>query len=722
MSRTILSRATAAAAVTVGSALLFNIQPLTGRLLLPHFGGSAAVWIVCLGAFQALLLAGYAYAAWLCRRPFRLQWILHLAFLGAALFWPGWDWILRGPFGPTAPALQVLLAVVAGPGPAYVALAAGATLVQFWLGRREGGAVYRLYALSNAGALAGLLAYPFLLEPFFPLSLQIAGWRIGFFLYAVGIGLFGWFTLGGGVTVVPDGSNQRIPFSEKGRNSVFPWPGLAWWAFPAFSAFLLTSTTASLTLDVVPMPLLWVVLLAVFLLSYIGGFSRRGELHRKGWALLALAAAVFHGVLRSLGETGLAWNLAAGVLLLFFGGLFIHGWLYHLRPEPERLPDYYLGIAGGGAVGGLSAALGAPLLFSDVYEYPLAAGVLALLACLGMEEKLAEDFRFKNRRISWIVLGLLLALGVTATWKRGRGVRFRSRNFYGVVRIEESEIRDPYGAAIGRLRALVHGRTTHGAQALAPGFRERPTLYYGPGGGGLPIVACPKRREGQPVRVGMVGLGVGTLALYGRAGDRYRFYEIDPQVIALARDPKWFTFLAASEAEIEIVEGDGRLSLEQEVRSGDPGWDVLIVDAFSGDAVPLHLLTREAVALCLERLAPGGVVAFHVSNRYVDLLPLLKAQAVAAGVSFWIWGNLTRDSLEAESRWVAMAREPQPWWRSEGAVVEIPSARIPAFPVVTDEYGSVTPLVDWGRRTMERYVADARARRKKAEWIPGLAP
>jgi len=720
MNRSAFSRWTGAVAVAVGSALLFNVQPLTGRILLPQYGGGAAVWIVCLAAFQSLLLAGYAYAVWLSRCPVRLQPLLHLILLGAALFWPGWRWIRQGPLLTAPPAVQVLLAVAAGPGPAYVALAAGTTLIQSWLSRREGGAVYRLYALSNAGALIGLLAYPLVIEPWFALSFQVASWRFLFFLYTASVGLIGWAALG---TAEPASSPASRPGSPSGGTEVrlIPsWAPVGWWGLPALSAFLLTATTASLTLDVAPMPLLWVVLLGVFLVSYIFGFSRRGEATLEGWAILALFAVGFQAALRAMGVVGLVWNLLAGVSLLLFGGLFVHGWLYRLRPEPERLPLFYLGLACGGAAGGLLAALGAPLLVRDVYEYPLAGMGLALLAAV----RLASGRTGKDRRriggIAWALLGFLLVLWAVASWRQGQGVRFRSRNFYGVVRIEESDLRDRSGGSLGRVRLLVHGRTSHGMQALAPGFREEPTLYYGPGGGGWPIIGSPKRRAGQPIRVGMVGLGVGTLAMYGRPGDLYRFYEIDPQVVALARDPRWFTFLAESEATIEIVEGDARLSLEREARVGEEGWDILIVDAFSGDAVPLHLLTREAVALCLQRLAPGGVVAFHVSNRYVDLLPLLKAQAESLGAAFWAWGNLTQRPLEAESRWAALAREPQPWWRAEEDVVAIPLSRIPAWRVVTDERGSVTPLVDWGRRTMERYVAEERARRRRAPWPSGV--
>ncbi|MFO7534306.1 MAG: fused MFS/spermidine synthase [Kiritimatiellia bacterium] len=694
-------------AIFLGSALLFNVQPMLGRLLLPRFGGSAAVWTTCLVAFQLLLLGGYAYAALLSRLRLRTQRLAHILLLFAVAAWPGVVRLAAPPEPDPLPALlRVLLSVLTGAGPAYLLLASGNTLLQVWLARAEPGRnVYRLYAVSNAGSLIGLFAYPFLIEPFAPLPVQQTVWRALFALYA---GLLA--TLAVRLTRVRaeaplPGEIQAVAPPPAQPASAWARHPAWWWLLPLLSSFLLTAATASLTQDITPLPMVWCLLLGSFLLSYIIGFTPLGESRLRLWSLLAVLFMAGYAFLRWKSIGGLIPTLVLGNGVVLFGGLFLCGWLYAIRPETRRLPLYYLALAAGGATGGALAGLAAPLLLKGVYEYSLAAMLIALLAAF-----VRLPSKFKPDRIETAVLGLaaaaVLVLEPTLYAIDARHAVWSDRNFYGVLRVTQSPVISKYGERLGVARNLVHGATIHGIQMLTPAMRDQPTQYYGANGGGYPIRQQQLRQAGKPLRVGVVGLGIGTLAAYGREGDLYRFYEINPRVIAAARNPALFSFLADSAATVQIAEGDARLVLERERAAGEKPWDVLIVDAFTGDAVPLHLLTREAVTLFLNRTAPDGLLAFHISNRFVDLLPLLKAAAGAAGARFQAWHYATRNPVEAESRWVLLSRTPRPV-APEGLRIPIEASAVGPFPVMTDTRGSVLPLIDWGQGRLEAYLEKA---------------
>ena len=702
-----------AAAIFFGSFLLFMIQPMLGRTLLPAFGGSAAVWSVCLGAYQVLLLAGYAYAHLLVGKQARTQRAMHLTLLGASVIWAFAFAALRVPlkgyFGNSpAPSFEVLFCVLAFVGLPYVLLAAGSTCVQAWVagagagvpergtgvlpsstdGGEADGGVYRLYAVSNLGSLSGLLVYPFVLEPFIPLTAQWYGFACGLGLYMLLIAKLG---LGGRIASVPSSARCSPPSVLRPPSSAF----CLWFLLPAVSAFLLNAVIAHLFTDVTPMPLVWVVMLSVFLLSYVVGFSRFGEGRIGVWCGLSALAMVGAAVTNGMWGTGSFYpNVAAAVAVIFFVGVMLHGWLYAERPDTARLTRYYLMIAAGGATGGLLASIVAPLVFNRVLEYPL-----VLLACAWLVAWRVPKpaFVVRSRRSVWTYMvccgaAWLVLASATARHSQAR-VMFRDRNFYGSLAVTQTL--EAFGT-LGTFPVfyLWCGQTTHGIQVRAPFYRGRGTAYYGETGGGIALLAHPNYPAGRSMKVGVVGLGAGTLACYGRACDLYRFYEINPQVIRVATDPRLFTYLPEAQTPIDLVPGDARRMLEKERAKGAPLYDVLMIDAYSGDAVPYHLATREAFQLYFDRLAPDGILAVHVSNWHIDLLPLCKAVSAELGVSPYGVVGVAEDSVVSSAIWVFMTRQPMTYrYPGKSLVREVVWSQIRDVTAPTDERGSLIPLL-----------------------------
>ncbi len=704
-------------AIFLGSALLFNVQPMAGRMLLPGFGGSAAVWTVCLVAFQVLLLGGYAYAALLNRFRLAVQIRCHIALLAAAALWPGFS-LLKAPLVAEtgSPVWRVLLAVAAGVGPAYLLLASGSALLQAWLARAcPGRNVYRLYAVSNAGSLIGLFAYPFLVEPFLSIPTQQLLWRLLFAGYAILIAAVGADLASArhSPSCADISPHPRAPQATPlQHNPVWAQHPAWWWALPLLGAFLLVAATTGMTYDMTPLPMLWCLLLGSFLLSYIVGFSPLGETIFAGAGPVAIGVFVVYAVFR-LTEIKTLWmTVLVGNGIVLGGGLFLHGWLYRIRPAPEKLTGYYLAIAAGGAAGGMLAGVAVPLLLNGVYEL---SGCLILLAILVFVRALRARRSPADAGLWVAAAGVLLLSIMLPQWGllKIRDIVWRGRNFYAALEVEDHALGDPEKGFQGKIRVLTHGATAHGLQDNSLDIRHKPTSYYGPRGGGFPLLCANQAATNRPLRVGLVGLGIGTLAAYGREGDWYRFYEIDPQVAAVARDSGLFAYLSESKATVDIVMGDARLSLAREEAAQEAPWDVLIVDAFSGDSVPVHLLTREAVALFLSRTRADGIVALHISNRFLDLLPLLKTVARAEGVHFWAWSNwVGHNSLESNSLWVLMTRQPSAFTPQPG-MVPIPESIIPPFPVLTDEKGSILSLVDWDEKRKRAYLLDARQKQPK---------
>lgn len=605
--------------ILVSAFLLFQVEPVIAKIILPWFGGSAAVWTTCLLFFQVVLLLGYLYAHWLfryCSR--RSQALIHIGLLGASLLalpvMPGTGW---KPVGGEDPASRILLLLAATIGLPFFLLSTTGPLVQGWYARRFEGVPYRLYALSNAGSMLALLTYPVLFEPVFTSHQQAMGWSLGYAAFVVFCGATALVSRAAPETGLLEGKDAPRP----GARLYFFWIGL-----PACASVLLLAITTHLSQNVAAIPFLWVLPLSLYLLSFIFCFERAAWYRRNPY--LQLFAVAVGGMAYSLTED--LENTGIKVLIpLFSAGLFIvcmvcHGELARLKPHPRYLTSYYVMISAGGALGGVLVGLVAPRLFHGYYELQAGLAVCTMLVLLVLRQDPESGFQKSwmspISAVTGVLVTVLVVYMAVQIRKDESGYRVMVRNFYGGLRISDSG-----DASSGdQVRKLVHGTINHGEQLLDPARRRWPTTYYGTNSGvGLAI------RERQPsgsMRVGVIGLGTGTLAAYGRPGDYYRFYEINPLVLQIARTE--FSFLKDSMAKVEVAMGDARLSLERE----QPEYfDVLAVDAFSGDSIPVHLLTREAFALYFRHLKPTGVLAVHVSNKYLELRPVVRMEADALG-------------------------------------------------------------------------------------------
>ena len=661
--------------VLLGSLLVFFVQPMMGRFLVPWFGGSSAVWSVALLFFQAGLLAGYAYAHGLGRLAPRLQVSLHGALLVIA--WstlslaPDASWRPEPGSDPTWRALEILLARVGLP---YAILASTAPLVQRWFDlARKGRSPYGLYALSNVGALLGLLGYP-LAERFVSRSTQAALWSTGFALF--------------GVAALAAGAHLWCSASTAGRGSAVEGPAPrtgwrpGWIVLPAVSSAMLLAVTDRMGENVPAVPFLWVLPLALFLASYVVAF-REGSLHRRrllGGVLLALMPLLGWAMYEEAVPFRL--HLALYGAVLFAVCLFLHGELYRLRPEPERLTAYYLAIASGGVLGGGAVALVAPRLFDSFIELPLLLVVVGGIFLSGE--------RARRARIT-LGLGLcsLLLFGGYLLWREldhSRSAIHRSRNFYGAQAVHEVDTE----SELTRQRIFLNKRIVHGVQFTHPEYRRKATTYFTVSSGvGLVLRSFPQDRS---LSIGVLGLGVGTLAAYGVEGDRLRFYEIDPKGIAVARE--LFTYLGDCQADVQVIEGDGRLSLETEAPQG---FDVLVLDAFTGDAPPIHLLTVEAFRVYLRHVVEGGVLVANITNNYVDLLPVLATVGAELGLSGrWISRPEGTDGEGFLSTWVVLARDTAYFDSSGLRAVSYPLEEYAgACSLWTDERASMLEVMTW---------------------------
>ena len=645
-------------AIALGACLLFQIQFLLARLILPWFGGSASVWSTSLVVFQVLLLAGYAYAHALTALPWRAQVTRHrlvIAIALALLAWRAVTWpspVTPGeawkPDPDGSPIAQILVVLVGAIGIPFLLLASTSPLLQRWHATRHPDrSPYRLYALSNAGSLLGLLSYPLVIEPRLDLFAQGRWWAVGFLAFAATVALCSRGT--------PGETTPPVPSAEPSTPVVVDapsWPWL-WLLLAAVPSALLQATTTRITQDIAAVPFLWMLPLAIYLLTFIVAFEYPRLYHR---GLLTVLVALGMGA--AIPEWSTRLTLAATLGELALVGWCFHGELAAQAPAPERLTRYFLVIAAGGALGSALVAFGPPLAFDGLLEYPLTLMVTAFV--LAIVHVLHADVATTRAgaRVAR-VMGLLLAvLGGAVGAKTVLGwtelssdAIFTSRSFFGALRVREQEYEGGE-----RYRRLQHGTTLHGLQYLADARSRRPTTYYTPASGVGQALSAISTLD-RPVQVGVIGLGVGTLAAYGRPGDRYTFFEIDPQVVALSTAPTpIFRFLRESDARVEIVGGDARLSLE---RAQPSNFDVLAVDAFSSDAVPVHLLTREAFALYARHLRDDrSILAIHTSNRYLDLEDIVEAGGRAAGLHTVEVVNDLEDNDTERSTWMLLARDP----------------------------------------------------------------
>jgi protein-L-isoaspartate O-methyltransferase len=632
-------------AVFLSAFLLFAVQPLIGKYILPWFGGSPEVWTMCMLCFQVLLLAGYAYAHLnISKTPRWLGASLHIALLLAALaLLPIVPSAALKPAGTDNAMLGVLLTIVVSVGVPFFVLAATGPLIQAWYtATRKGKEPYRLYSLSNAGSLIALLSYPFLIEPAFTRADQARFWGWGLALFAIicaACALWYW-KRAAKQSLPPCATNfARTPAAGSTRT--------LWVALPFGASVMLLAVTNQISQDIAVVPIFWVGPLSLYLLSFIICFHHERWYVRNFWVCAFVAAMVSMLAVRFYIETvGTGWYIAAMGFLLFCSCMVCHGELYKLRPTPSRLTEYYLLIAVGGALGGIFVGVVAPLIFNAYSELYLGVAACVLFVLLTDDRKLL--MRSVRMRI-WA--GTLLACATVAIFFHASqfGLYTRAlantRNFFGVLTITEADPDDPQMHRF----IMKHGTTFHGLQFVDDQKSRQPTAYYGKSSGVALAIAALADKDN--LRIGAVGLGVGTIATYLRSGGYLRFYEINPEVERLAR--KYFSYLGRCAGEVDVAIGDARVSMEgQEPQN----YDILVLDAFTGDAIPVHLLTKEAFEVYLRHLKPGGIIAAHISSIYLDLRNVVYKAAQESDLkSVWVGTQeRPRDGVLA-SEWVLLA-------------------------------------------------------------------
>jgi hypothetical protein len=629
-----------AATIFVSAFLLFLVQPIMAKQILPWFGGSANVWTTCLVFFQTTLLLGYAYADLVVRRTSaRTQIRIHVALLALSCIVlpivPGAQW---KPIGTESPSLLILALLAATIGLPYFLLSTTSPLVQAWFARSfPGRSPYRLFALSNLASMLALLGYPIGLEPWVTTRFQSYGWSAAYVVFALLCAACAWFSV-----------RAARPGTEPAQQNASPADAappagtrqLLWAALAATGSFLLLAVTNHLCQNISSIPLLWVVPLSIYLLTFILCFDGRGWYRPELFASM-LAAAL--GVMAwTLADRSLAYKLELqiGVFCvgLFLACMFCHGELARLKPAPRYLTRFYLMVSAGGAVGSALVGLVAPLVLPAYFE--LAFGLAACAALLAYQVRQGHPVF-----VALAIVALVFTVGAGA-WQIQEffdGTLLATRNFYGVLRVQL------YGAETSRHRSLMHGTILHGTQYLEPDLARRPTTYYTQTSGvGRALESMhPTTR---PLKVGVIGLGAGTLATYGSKGDIYRFYDINPAVIVIAnRD---FSYLKDSDATIQTPLGDARLNLEREAPQG---FDLLAIDAFSSDSIPVHLLTDEALAVYVKHMKPGGIIAFHLTNRFLDLIPVVKQLADAHHMFAVLVADEGDEGIVSRSDWVLLS-------------------------------------------------------------------
>jgi hypothetical protein len=757
-----------------GAFLLFQIEPMIAKYIQPWFGGAPTVWTTCLLFFQTLLLAGYTYAHVIgTRLSPRRQATMHLALvvtcvaamLASALLWnspvlPGVSWKAARAEYPVA---RILLLLSLSIGLPYFALSATAPLLQSWFARiYPGRSPYRLYSLSNFGSLVALLTYPFAVEPRLTLQSQSNFWTCLYLVFAIGMAFCALQMRG----VEPYASEEDASTERPTLSTL-----TLWFALPACASFLLYAGTGQLTQDTAPVPFLWILPLALYLLSFIVCFDserwyRRGIFHPLlGAAIFLSPLVVLHldrsaAAIAHLGISATAATLLieiGNVLILVFAGCMVcHGELARLKPHRKDLTVFYLVVSAGGALGGIVSVVVMPLLFSGFWDFRFAVWSCVVLLAISV---VRDGGSWVYRRTLTIAVSILsaalvfpLSLGVVEHWGiyllvalaaiailwrarqsknpprllLRRGIEAQSsmmvaiailaftyinlitlsmhdavwftRNFYGLFRVIGTDAPDRSWHSY----RLLNGRVSHGEQFFSdayPRMRYYPTTYYGLGSGvGLVMMNHPRRAdaENSSLRVGVVGLGVGTIAAWGRPGDYFRFYEINPAVVSLATDPNgYFSFIRDSSARVEIVAGDGRLSMESELAEGHPqNFDVLVIDAFTGDAVPTHLLTREAMLTYLRELAPDGVLAVHISNLYLDLAPVLAEHGRTLNLKYRFVHAEEKDLVDWASDWVLLSRDNKIFEQPEIAARLKSDAGMRRVRPWTDDYSNLFQLLN----------------------------
>jgi len=673
-----------ASTILLSAFLLFLVQPIIAKQILPWFGGTSAVWTVCLVFFQVLLLLGYTYSHLITRHlaP-RQQARLHIALLLASLlFLPIIPSVAFKPAADTDAALRILLLLTATIGLPYFLLSTTGPLLQKWVAPRfPEKTVYRLFALSNFGSLIGLLAFPFAIEPFTTSRTQSIVWSGAYALFVLACALSAWKSSRGAEgphlvdTSAPSTDTPAGP-APSGRDYAM------WLAFSALGSVMLLASTSHITQNIASVPFLWVMPLSLYLLTFVLAFEGRGG---RGWyerwmmfVTLLFVVGMAAGLSAGRGVLDVSLAVPLYSVGMFVSVFFCNGELALRKPTPRYLTQFYLTISLGGALGGLFVGLVAPRLFPTTFELPLALMALAAMALVVV---------WNNK----FLIGPALVASLATAWYGSEYLTFlrddviyMHRNFYGTLRVREQ------GTGDLQVRRLLHGVILHGEQSTTAPDRLEPGTYYARTSGvGRAIEA---RQAAGPVRLGVVGLGIGTLSAYGRAGDTIRFYELDPDVLALAKN--YFSYLPSSPSNLEFVLGDARLSLERELaRGAKQGYDVLALDAFSSDSIPVHLITREAIDLYMQHVAPDGILAIHISNRFLDLKPVLANIAQSLGLKARLVSDSPTGSGSASiTDWVLIARTDAPFAHAS-LDVAAPIEPDPSLSLWTDQFNNLLDVL-----------------------------
>ncbi|HET9284688.1 MAG TPA: fused MFS/spermidine synthase [Candidatus Angelobacter sp.] len=683
-----------AAAIFLSSSLLFLVEPMAGKRLLPLLGGSAAVWITCLVFFQTALLLGYLCAHWIATRlRSRAQAVVYVLLLVISLVQVARNLNPHLHSSTLHPIISVLSMLTVLIGLPFLALSATNPLLQAWYSRAAAKASdgagklsspappYRLFALSNFGSLVALIIYPVLVEPYFSLRVQTLAWSAGFLIFVVVCGTISFsknLIASSKQVTAPEQNVQPADPGEDSNQPPTPREQTLWLLMAACGALLLSAVTNHLSQNIAAIPLLWILPLTIYLLTFVIAFN--GGLYFRWPTVCLLAIALGSVACRIIDldkQTPIKISIPLFCIALFIACLFCHGELYRRRPSPRYTTQYYLLIAAGGALGSMFVGVLAPFIFVGSYEMAWSLVYTAALAAVLL---------WRSHwlwTLAWsIVTAAMLVVVVLQVRAYGENTIVQVRSFYGTMRVQQETTDE------GEMyRTLVHGTIQHGTQYFGDDEdRTSPTTYYVHNAGiGLALDWCC---NGKPRRVGVVGLGAGTLAAYGKPGDVFRFYEIDPRVETIARNA--FTYLRESKAKIELVEGDARLSMEAEPAEH---YDVIAVDAFSGDAIPVHLLTAEALRLYQRHLRPGGILAFHISNSFLDLAPVVKAEAEHAGLPAVLVSTSDDDYGGYAADWVLITRNqvflslPAVKDTAEGIETK------PGLRLWTDDYSSLLPIL-----------------------------
>ena len=737
----------------VGALLLFMVEPMFGKMALPLLGGSPAVWNTCMVFYQGALLGGYLYAhlapKWL---GVRRQAAFHLGLLLLILFtlpigiFHGWT-----PPPTGNPVTWLLLLLLLSVGLPFFVVSTTAPLLQKWFAQTSHASAhdpYFLYGASNLGSLLALVAYPTIIEPYLRLHHQSWAWASGYVLLVALVSLCGvmlWRVSGQAIAATGQGVAASGPGAATPAVSPLTLSRRVWWVLLAFApSSLLLGLTTFLSTDIASVPLLWIIPLIIYLLSFVLVFARKPLIPHRTMVFLEPFFIIPLSLFFFLQLKGAIWQSLPFHLLVFFViAMVCHGELMNSRPPTDYLTEFYLWISVGGVLGGIFNALLAPILFNSVIEYPL----IIVVACLLRPSFSPADQKSQARRwdlllpLILLVLLALLAQGFRALperfkiiaflstagaggifcysfrfrpWRLGLGlgvfilagtwfiaqpdrVLLKERNFFGIAKVAED--------ATGHYHILTHGSTVHGAQSLDPARRHEPLTYYtrsGPLGQIFTVFSGPRAKH----EVAVVGLGTGTIACYAQAGQHFTFYEIDPAMEKIARDPRYFTFLSDCPATVRVILGDARLSLKE---APDSCYDMLILDAFSSDAIPVHLVTREAIRLYFAKLKPGGILVFHTSNRFLDLNPVLgnlarDARLISISGTDAKLSNEDLKKQKASSSWVVMARtlpdlrelaRDQRWHT------------VPARPgdsLWTDDFSNILSVINWSSINLNNWV------------------